>query len=880
MALRKTRAAAVAAVLLVASQALAQRTPTDTLTPPRVVKQVDAIYPPEAMAESLAGQVVLFVTVGADGTVMEIAIAESAGRVLDHAAKSAMLQWQFEPAMRGRQAVAARIRVPFRFSPPTDTDAELPGAPSASSSAVPTKPPPESEGVEAPGIAGGVVISHEDLHRVKHGDDHHDHHERAAEAGQGASPTEVKVIGRQQVSLRGASDFRIRLGALRDVPRASATEMLSLAPGILLTNEGGVGHAEQVFLRGFDAREGQDIEFSVQGVPVNEAGNLHGHGHSNLSFVIPELVHGIRVLEGPFDPRQGNFSVAGSADYELGLERRGSTIKYARGSYGTERLLLLWGPQGESLGTFGGAQIYRTDGFGANRDARNGSAIGQYEGAIGERGSYRVGAQGYAATYHSAGVLRADDVAAGRQEFFGSYDPRQGGDSSRFSVWGDVEQRGETSTFRTQVFLVQSAMRLRENFTGFLLDTQQPSQNPHPQRGDGIDLSVESWTLGSRGSSRLKGKALGYTQEAELGYFVRGDTGRGTQLRTQASNAVPYSRETDLEYKLGDIGLYGDADLQALSWLRFRGGVRADLLTYDVQDLCAATSVRQPSRSNPPGDASCLSQQDFGRYREPTQRSTAANAAIMPRATMLVGPFRGFTLSASYGKGVRSIDPVYISQDTLTPFAKIAAYEGGVGYAGGTGDVQIVARSVFFRTNVERDILFDESAGRNTLSNGTTRTGWLGAVRLTGPWFDQSANVTVVRSKFDDTGLLIPYVPDFVLRSDSSAFATLPKTLGGHAPRGTVSAGVTYVGRRALPYGQRSDVLFSIDASAKVAWRMFEAGMDVTNLLDRRYRLGEYNYASDFRSQEQPTLVPMRHFSAGPPRMFMFTLGLTFGGEP
>ena len=32
--------------------------------------------------------------------------------------------------------------------------------------------------------------------------------------------------------------------------------------------------------------------------------------------------------------------------------------------------------------------------------------------------------------------------------------------------------------------------------------------------------------------------------------------------------------------------------------------------------------------------------------------------------------------------------------------------------------------------------------------------------------------------------------------------------------------------------------------------------------LDTQYRLGEYNYASDFGSQPFPTLVPMRHFSA------------------
>src|SRR4029079_3502189 len=128
------------------------------------------------------------------------------------------------------------------------------------------------------------------------------------------------------------------------------------------------GHAERVYLRGFDAREGQDIEFSAGGVPVNESGNLHGAGFADLHFIIPELVLSLRVLEGPFDPRQGNFAVAGSAEYELGLAQRGLTAKFTTGSFGTNRMLLLWGPAQTSNATFAGVELYQTDGFGQNRD--------------------------------------------------------------------------------------------------------------------------------------------------------------------------------------------------------------------------------------------------------------------------------------------------------------------------------------------------------------------------------------------------------------------------------------------------------------------------------------------------------------------------------
>ena len=83
-------------------------------------------------------------------------------------------------------------------------------------------------------------------------------------------------------------------------------------------------------MRGFDAHDGQDIEFTVGGVPINESGNLHGNGYSDTHFIIPELVESLHIVEGPFDPRQGNYAVAGSADYELGLAERGMSARYTQ----------------------------------------------------------------------------------------------------------------------------------------------------------------------------------------------------------------------------------------------------------------------------------------------------------------------------------------------------------------------------------------------------------------------------------------------------------------------------------------------------------------------------------------------------------------------
>jgi TonB family protein len=861
------RRVVASAALVLASALEARAQAPAAATPPTVLQHVDAEYPTSALASGRHADVVLIVTIDTDGHVSKIDVAQSAGKDLDEAALTAMRQWTFRPATRAGRPVPSRIRVPFHFAPPG-------GAPEGPTGGV---PPGTVQGGVTSGAGGGVGTSGPSLEAV----------EGQTPGATVGEPEEVRVRGRPQPPSRGASDFNLQIGELARVPRANASEMLKLAPGILLTNEGGEGHAEQVFMRGFDAREGQDLELTMGGVPINESGNLHGNGYADTHFIIPELVERLRVVEGPFDPRQGNYAVAGSADYQLGLSKRGLTAKYMTGSFGTQRALLTWSPKEASEHTFAGVEAYKTDGYGQNRDATRGTAMGQYEGALGQKGSYRIGATAYTTHFHSAGVLREDDFRAGRMHFYDSYNFSsfareqlpEGGDASRFSLYGDIETKVGETTLSQQVFVIKRDMRLLENFTGFLLDVQEPLQSLHVQRGDMLDLNANELTIGARGAARLQAEAFGQKHEIEFGYFARGDQVHGTQQRLEASTGVPYKTENDLESQLADIGMYGDVNAHAASWLTFRGGARADVFTYSVLDNCASHDVAHPSRTSPPVDQSCLTQQDLGRPREPDQRSSTASVAVLPRGSVLVGPFRGMTLSASYGKGVRSIDPSYITQDVKTPFASIAAYEGAASYSGEiVRDTSLIVRSIFFQTHVDRDLIFSETTGRNVLGNGTTRTGWVGAARGTGKFFDLATNLTLVRSAYDDTHLLVAYVPDVVFRVDGALFAAMPLELQNKPIKGALSSGVTYVGPRALPYGQRSQDIFTVDASATLEWTQFEVGLIVTNLLDRRNRLTELNYASNFHSQAQATLVPERHFTAGPPRMLLGTFAINFGG--
>ena len=110
-------------------------------------------------------------------------------------------------------------------------------------------------------------------------------------------------------------------------------------------------------------------------------------------------------------------------------------------------------------------------------------------------------------------------------------------------------------------------------------------------------------------------------------------------------------------------------------------------------------------------------------------------------------------------------------------------------------------------------------------------------------------------------------------------FTDLPIHLGGKRIRGTLGAGVTYVAPRPLPNGASSDSIFTIDAAGSLTWTHYELSLAATNLLDTKYRLGEFNDVSDYHGQPQPTTAPARAFIAGPPLGVFASLAVNFGGS-
>lgn len=95
--------------------------PAATIAPTEVaaIKTPPPEYPIELACTSVGGKSVLKVVIGPQGTPTEVTLLRSSGSPqLDESAQRRVREWQFKPATRNGQAVAATIQVPVSFNPP------------------------------------------------------------------------------------------------------------------------------------------------------------------------------------------------------------------------------------------------------------------------------------------------------------------------------------------------------------------------------------------------------------------------------------------------------------------------------------------------------------------------------------------------------------------------------------------------------------------------------------------------------------------------------------------------------------------------------------------------------------------------------------------
>ena len=188
---------------------------------------------------------------------------------------------------------------------------------------------------------------------------------------------------------------------------------------------------------------------------------------------MPEVIREVKATPGTYDPKQGDFAVAGSIRMKLGYPEPGATVKGTVGSFGTKRLFLAYHPKGANDETFAAGEVYSTDGFGPSRAARRASVIAQATHDFSDGLALRVLASTYSGDTTLAGVVPAADIESGRLERFATLNPKQGGHSTRNQLLLELHKDDNDGRWAIAPFVVFRTLHLRQNFTGYVLDTQR-----------------------------------------------------------------------------------------------------------------------------------------------------------------------------------------------------------------------------------------------------------------------------------------------------------------------------------------------------------------------------------------------------------------------
>jgi outer membrane receptor protein involved in Fe transport len=628
--------------------------------------------------------------------------------------------------------------------------------------------------------------------------------------------------------------------ALRAAPRRSTEDLLRLAPGVLVVQHGTEGKGHQIFLRGFDAAHGTDVEVLVAGLPINVLSQVHGHGYIDLSFVPAEVLERLEVQRGAFDLRQGDLATAGTLRLELGVpeEDRGARFGYEGGLTNRHRVVGLWAPGGEAQ-HFVAAELVRDDGFGDDRWSRRAAAIGRWDGAAGAGRGPTVVAGLASSAFGSPNAVRVADAQSGAMEIDDGYTPGLEGRASRaFAVVSRRFERGAHSVDAV-AGLTASRFALESNYTGWLQEAEHGDFRL--QSHDALTGYAAGWWEHRR---RLAGRSLRLTAGAEW----RGDWFGQQESAIDGATGRPGRLDRHGSGQTHRVTLAVGARWAPLSWLQGDVGLRGDVFVIRFEDLLGGAGER-----------------------------SAVLGAVSPRATLRFPLGRLWTLFAAYGRGFRSPEARSVATAELPgEDVTLDLYRGGEPEVAVADEVEAGVRLAWgdrvevsvagFGTFMEHEMVFDHVSGTNLELNGTRRLGADLAVRARPwSWLEARLDVTGVDARFVESGNPVPGAP-WLLASFGVTFAH---------PCG-VRAGLSgfYMAPRPLAHGAVGTHQLMVDLSVSYRYRFVEVRVDLSNLLGWDWHEGEYHFASWFDRERPRSAIPVTHVTAGTP--FDLRAGVTF----
>ncbi len=261
-------------------------------------------------------------------------------------------------------------------------------------------------------------------------------------------------------------------------PVRSAQDLLRLIPGLFIAQQVGGGKAEQIFLRGFDADHGTDVNVSVDGVQVNMPSQAHGQGWADLHFLIPETVGSYDFGKGPYYANKGDFTTAGFVEYNTINVLDKSMVKLELGEYQSARLvamvdLLSHKQKEKGQSAYIAAEGLYTNGpFDYPQHFTRFNIFGKFNTLIGNNSKLTATLSTFGSAWRASGEISDRAISEGYiHDRFGVIDSSQGGHTTRTTVNLRLTTALKNQfTLENQLYYSHVYFNLFTNFTFYLVD--------------------------------------------------------------------------------------------------------------------------------------------------------------------------------------------------------------------------------------------------------------------------------------------------------------------------------------------------------------------------------------------------------------------------
>ncbi len=616
-----------------------------------------------------------------------------------------------------------------------------------------------------------------------------------------------------------ASEGVIGPELLRNRAILRPADVLEYIPGLVVTQHSGDGKANQYFLRGMNLDHGTDFATTVNGVPVNMPTHAHGHGYSDLNFLIPELVQRVEYRKGPYFASQGDFASAGSANfvYRTKLDRPFADVTmghrgYLRGVAGVSRKV------GEGVTLLTAVERLNNNGpWSVPEGIRKTNAQFILSGGSPREG-WSTSLSAYSARWNSTDQIPQRLIDAGSyqgQPFgrFDSLDPSDGGNTHRTSLSGNWHQASDHELTKIEWYAIKYDLNLFSNFT-YSLD------RANDQFAQTDDRSV--WG-GKANRSWLTDLSDGRSMQNTLGVHLRQDRMRVGLYDTLARKIQSTVRDDDVQQTL--IGIYGENGMGWSSWLRTVTGLRVDQVNAKV------TSHSQPQNSG-----------------------SAAASKVSPKFSVIVGPWQKTEFFINAGNGFHSNDArgttAKVDPKTGLPIDSVPGLVSSRGQEIGVKS-QIVPNLQttlsIWRLDFDSELVYLGDAGNTEAGRPSRRTGVEWSNHWTpGEHLLMDANCAWTRPRYSDNDSAGNRIPNAVQRVANLTFAL--RNLGPWSG----SLGVRYIGAAPLIEDNSVRSIASVTTNLRVNRKIsnnLDVALDVLNLADRKNNDISYYYTSRVASE-------------------------------